>query len=306
MTGILILDKPQKFTSFDAVAVLRRLCGTRKIGHTGTLDPMATGVLPILVGGATRAAELLPDTGKAYRASFRLGLRTDTQDIWGQVRQESPFCVSAAQLEAACAPLRGDIMQVPPMMSAIRQNGVRLYDLARQGVEVARDARPVTVSELTVESFLPADGTGELTIRCSKGTYVRTLIADLGDALGCGAVMTALRRTEACGFTLADAISLETARALAAENRLAAQLRPVESLFASLPVIAVTPAQATRFANGGALAFDRLPARRALPNGARYRVCTQAGVFLGLGEADGAQQELKMRRLFLPEAAKGE
>ena len=297
MNGVLILDKPQEFTSFDAVAVLRRVFRTRKIGHTGTLDPMATGVLPSLVGNATRAASLLPDSDKAYDASFRLGLRTDTQDIWGTVQAESPFDALPADVERACAPLRGEILQIPPMMSAVRQNGVRQYDLARQGIEVDRPARPVTVHELTVLAFDPPSGTGQLRVRCSKGTYIRTLIADLGEALGCGAVMTALRRTAACGFTLADAVPLADARAMDPETA-AAHLRPVETLFGSLPVLRVTDNQARRFANGGALAADRLPLRKSVPDGARFRLHDPAGRFVGLGIFRADAQEVAVLRLF--------
>lgn len=299
MNGVLVLDKPQNFTSFDAVAVMRRVFHTKKIGHTGTLDPMATGVLPILVGTATRAAELLPESGKTYCASFQLGIRTDTQDIWGKVQSEQPFDADRAAVECACAPLRGDIMQVPPMMSAIRQNGVRLYDLARQGIEVARPARPVSVHELTVLEYDPASGCGRLRVRCSKGTYIRTLIADMGDALGCGAVMTALRRTAACGFTLAEAIPLAEARAFDPETA-SGRLRPVESLFESLPALSVTARQARRFANGGALAHDRLPVRKTIEDGALFRIHDPNGCFLGLGIYQADTQEVAVRRLFLP------
>ena len=297
MNGVQILDKPQEFTSFDAVAVLRRVFRTRKIGHTGTLDPMATGVLPILVGNATRAASLLPDSDKAYDASFRLGLRTDTQDIWGTVQAESPFDASPSDVERACEPLRGAILQTPPMVSAVRQNGVRLYDLARQGIEVDRPARLVTVHELTVLAFDSSSGTGQLRVRCSKGTYIRTLIADLGEALGCGAVMTALRRTAACGFTLADAVPLADARAMDPETA-AAHLRPVETLFGSLPVLRVTDNQARRFANGGALAADRLPLRKSVSDGTQFRLHDPAGRFVGLGTFRADAQEVAVLRLF--------
>lgn len=298
MNGVIVIDKPQDFTSFDVVAVMRRLCKTRKIGHTGTLDPMATGVLPILVGTATRAAELLPDTDKAYRADFRLGLRTDTQDIWGKVQEESTFHVSPEQLEDACAPLRGDILQIPPMMSAIRQNGVRLYDLARQGIEVEREARPVRIEALNVERFDPEKGEGTLFVQCSKGTYIRTIIADMGDALGCGAVMTALRRTDACGFSLQEAITLDQARAMAEDGTLEQQVRPIQSLFAHLPYVRVTENQAKRFKNGGALAVERLHLSQKPADGMLYRVQDPEKNFLGLGVYAAEKEELAIRRLF--------
>ena len=300
VNGILVLDKPQQFTSFDAVAVMRKLLQTKKIGHTGTLDPMATGVLPILVGTATRAAELLPESGKTYEAAFQLGIRTDTQDIWGTVQSQCAVNVSAADVERACGPLRGEIMQIPPMMSAIRQNGVRLYDLARQGIEVERRARPVTIHELTVLAYNPADGRGRLRVQCSKGTYIRTLIADLGETLGCGGTMTALRRTMACGFTLDDAISLEDARK--APETLAAQIRPVDSLFGTVSAVRVTENQARRFANGGTLAQDRLAVRKDHTDGDLLRIYDPNGVFLGLAAYRAADNEWFVRRLFLPTA----
>jgi tRNA pseudouridine55 synthase len=183
------------------------------------------------------------------------------------------------------------------MMSAIRQNGVRLYDLARKGIEVEREARPVTVSELTVTAYSPETGTGTLQVRCSKGTYIRTLIADMGAALGCGATMTALRRTDACGFTLSDAISLDEARARAEAGTLGECVRPTESLFRALPVVYVTEKQGIRFSNGGALAADRLRLREKPADGACLRVRI-GDRFLGLGIYRTETQELAVRRLF--------
>jgi tRNA pseudouridine55 synthase len=184
------------------------------------------------------------------------------------------------------------------MMSAIRQNGVRLYDLARQGIEVEREARPVHIAELTVESFDPTTGTGTLYVQCSKGTYIRTIIADMGEALGCGAVMTALRRTTACGFALEQAITLEQAKQMAEDGTLDAQVRPVQSLFAELPGLRVTENQAKRFKNGGALAADRLHFPKAPTDGTLYRVQDPDKHFLGLGVYVADKQELAIRRLF--------
>ena len=256
-----------------------------------------------MVGSATRAAELLPDTDKTYEATFQLGLRTDTQDIWGNVQQQMPFAVSAQQLEQACIPLRGDIMQIPPMMSAIRQNGVRLYDLARQGIEVERAARPITIRELTVLDFSTENGTGLLRVQCSKGTYIRTLIADIGEALGCGAVMTGLRRTSACGFTLADAISLDEARVRAENGTLSECVRATESLFFVWPTVKVTENQAVRFQNGGALAAERLRLPAKPTEGTLFRVKHPNNRFLGLGIYHAESDELAIRRLF-PEEEK--
>ena len=299
MDGVLILDKPEGFTSFDVVAVARRLSGQRKIGHTGTLDPMATGVLPLLLGRATRAAALLDDTDKEYAAQFRLGVETDTQDSTGKVLRESAVPVSREQLEAALPAFRGEILQVPPMYSAVQKDGHRLYDLARQGIEVERDPRPVTVYKLELGEYDEAARSGSLTVRCSKGTYIRTICADIGEALGAYGVMTALRRTAASGFTLADAVTLEQAKELSQSGELEQRLLPVERLFESRPALRVTQAQAVRFLNGGALSLDRIgiPAEEQW-DGAVYRVLDPQGEFLGLGEICLAKQELGILRLF--------
>lgn len=297
-SGVLIVDKPQDFTSFDVLASLRRPMNTKKLGHTGTLDPMATGVLPVLAESATRAADLLPESGKAYRASFALGVSTDTQDITGAVLLRRPFCVSAEQLERACVPLRGDILQTPPMYSAVKKDGVRLYDLARKGVTVEREARPITVETLRVESFEPETGAGTLFVRCSKGTYIRTLIADLGEALGCGAAMTALRRTEACGFSEEEATPLQALREMDAAA-IEALLRPVESLFAVYPALRVTEAQAKRFANGGELAADRVSLSAKTADGQLLRVFSPQGRFLGLGVFRAEQVCVGVKKLFI-------
>ena len=222
MNGILILDKPQGFTSFDAVAVLRGLAREKKIGHTGTLDPMATGVLPVLLGRAAKALNFLPDTDKEYTAAFRLGERRDTGDITGQVVEESAAPVFQEALEAALPAFRGEILQVPPMYSAVSVGGKRLYELARKGLEVERQARPVTVSALELLSYDAQSREGRLRVACSKGTYIRVLIEDIAKAAGSCGTMTALRRVRACGFGEGDARSLEELKALAAEGRLAA------------------------------------------------------------------------------------
>ena len=300
MTGVLILDKPAGFTSFDAVAVCRRLCHERKIGHTGTLDPMATGVLPLLLGKATRAASLLEDTDKEYEAGFRLGVSTDTEDSTGKVLETSDTPVSRELLESLLPRFRGEIMQVPPMYSAVSKDGKRLYELARKGIEVERDARPVTIFKLELMEYHEETREGKLTVSCSKGTYIRTLIADLAKAAGSLGVMTALRRTKACGFTLADAITLDEAKALSEAGTLDEKLRPVESLFAHLPAITVSGAQATRFGNGGQLDLKRIPAFRKQnpPDGEIVRVRGEKGEFLGLGQVQAEKGWLAILKLF--------
>lgn len=290
--GILIVDKPQDFTSFDVCAKLRGMLKTRKIGHAGTLDPMATGVMTVLLGTATRAAELLPIQDKRYTAGFRLGVTTDTLDVTGAVLSEQECDVSREQVEAVLEKFRGDIMQIPPMYSAVHADGRRLYDLARQGIEVERKPRPVTVYELELLDYDRKTGEGRLDILCSKGTYIRTLTDDIGAALGCGAIMTSLRRTMAAGFTDEKAITLENLQKLCDEGAVDEYIQPVESAFTSLSRIYVTEAQANRYRNGGELDFERLKVRKPLAEGELVRVYGGGG-FIGLGKAD--MQEKKLR-----------
>lgn len=299
MDGVIILDKPPEFTSFDVVAVMRGLCRQRKAGHTGTLDPMATGVLPVLLGKATRALPFLPDTDKQYQASFQLGYATDTQDVTGTALHTSAKTVSRQDVENVLERFRGDILQIPPMYSAVQKDGCRLYTLARQGIEVEREPRPVTISQCELASFDEASQTGTLIVSCSKGTYIRTLCADIGDALGTFAVMTALRRTKACGFSLDDALPLPKARQLVANGQpLTPYLHPIESLFAHLPCVDVSGKQAVRFRNGGALSLDRLSFAHAPADHQAYRVFGPNQEFLGLGEAVCSESLLKILRLF--------
>ena len=227
MNGVIVVDKPQGFTSFDVVAVMRGLAKEKKIGHTGTLDPMATGVLPLLLGRAAKAAELLPDTDKEYQAEFLLGERYDTGDVTGTLTERRDCPVSRPQLEAALTGFRGDIMQVPPMYSAVSVQGQRLYQLARKGIEVDRPARAVFIHSLTLEHYDPASREGVLRAACSKGTYIRTLIEDVARAAGSCGTMTSLRRTRACGFGLEEAVSLDHLRELAAKGALGTVLLPV-------------------------------------------------------------------------------
>lgn len=299
MNGVLVIDKPCDFTSFDVVAVMRRLSRERKIGHTGTLDPMATGVLPLLLGKATRAASLLEDSDKVYRAEFQLGVETDTQDATGAVLRQSDAPVSREKLLAALPAFRGDILQTPPMYSAVRKDGRRLYELARQGIEIKREPRPVSIYRLELLEYNEPERRGSLLIECSKGTYIRALCADLGQAVGSLGIMASLRRTRACGFSLEQAVSLDEARALAAQNQLESRVLPVESLFEEYPAVSVTAAQSVRFQNGGALALERLRLNSGpfAPN-ARVRVNSPEGEFLGLGRVDAETRELAVLRLF--------
>ena len=299
MNGVIVIDKPADFTSFDVIAVVRRLTGQRKTGHTGTLDPNATGVLPVLLGAATKAQDRIPNHDKSYLAQFRLGLTTDTLDIWGEVKTETPGHVTEDDVRALLPRFSGEIMQVPPMYSALKKDGQRLYDLARKGVEVEREARPVTVYRLELVSFDSETQTGELAVSCSKGTYVRTLIDDIGQALGVGAVMTALRRTEACGFTLSDCVTLDRLRQLCGEGVADSVLLPTDSLFAVYPKLTVSDAQATRFSNGGALDLSRTALKNTADDGAICRVYAKSNRFIGLGRVCIDENLLKIEKLFI-------
>ena len=282
MDGIIVLDKPQDFTSFDAVAVVRGAAHEKHIGHTGTLDPMATGVLPLLLGKATKAASLLPDTDKSYEASFRFGEARDTGDVTGEITKTDETPVPETALRAVLPQFIGDIMQVPPMYSAVSVNGQRLYKLARQGIEVEREARPIRIEALELLEYDEITRSGKLAVTCSKGTYIRTLIEDIAAAVSSCGVMTALRRTAACGFTLADAVSLEELRAHKETGDVEQFLRPVEKLFSELPAVRVTEAQAQRYLNGGALDATRCRMPRiALRDGDRLTVYS-GEKFLGL------------------------
>lgn len=273
--GIIIIDKPQDWTSHDVVAKCRRFFHERRIGHAGTLDPMATGVLPVFVGRATRAVEFASESEKEYIAGLRLGVVTNTQDITGSVLEERPVEVDRDALEAALEGFRGDILQVPPMYSALKVKGQKLYELARKGVEVERKPRPVTIHRLTVEHQEgPADFI--LRVRCSKGTYVRTLCHDIGAALGCGGTMYSLRRSMACGFSLADSVSMEALAAAAEAGEAASLLRPVDRYFSTYPALTVDERRTRSAKNGASFPLDGADGV--------YRVYGPDGEFLLLGE----------------------
>lgn len=303
MNGILVIDKPKEFTSFDVIAVVRRITGQRKAGHTGTLDPNATGVLPVLLGSATKVQDLILNHNKTYEAKFSLGLTTDTLDIWGEVVSRCVSHHKKADLIEILPVFTGEIEQIPPMFSAVQKNGQRLYDLARKGIEVEREARKVTVYRLELLNFDEETQEGRLLVECSKGTYIRTIIDDIGKRLGCGAVMTELRRTEACGFSLEDSITLDKAKQLAQSGELRKYVRSVESMFAQCGYVAVTDSQAKRFSNGGALDISRTYlARVNVQNKDIYRVKTKDNRFLGLGIVDLKSGLLKIH--FLNNVAK--
>ena len=278
-SGILVIDKPAGWTSMDVCAKLRGVFHEKRVGHGGTLDPMATGVLPVFVGRATRAVEFAEKSDKEYIAGLKLGVITNTQDTTGEVLETRPVQISREQLEAALEKFRGDIMQVPPMYSAIKINGKKLYELARKGREVERPARPVGIKSLEI---LEQQGEDLYTIwvRCTKGTYIRTLCHDIGQALACGGCMAFLRRTMAAGFTLEDAVSLERTQA---EGDPASLLLPVDSLFAGRPVLVLKSAETEKKIRNGMTAV--LP---ELSPG-EYRVYAQNREFLALCRAQGGK-----------------
>lgn len=281
MNGIVIVDKPQGWTSQDVTARLRRVFETRRIGHGGTLDPMATGVLPVFVGRATRGVEFFEHAEKTYEALLLPGVVTDTEDVTGTVLERHPAALTEAAVEAVLPRFRGEILQVPPMYSALKVNGQKLCDLARKGQTVERKPRPVTIHELAFLGF--QDDCLRLRVRCSKGTYIRTLCKDLGEALGCGGCMAQLRRVSAGSYTIGQAVPLETLLESADPGQ---YLLPVDSLFASLPALTLTPNQETRCRNGN-------PFTRNVPDG-RYRCYGKSGEFLMLGSVrDNVMSTLK-------------
>lgn len=278
MEGILVIDKAAGMTSHDVVGRVRRIFSERRVGHGGTLDPMATGVLPLFVGRATRAVEFAAGADKEYVATMRVGLTTDTQDLTGTVLSQTPAHVTQAQVEALLPRFTGTLQQVPPMYSAIKQGGKKLYELARQGITVERKPRQIEIYSLTLLSAQEEVGEFTLKVFCSKGTYVRTLVHDLGEALGCGAALSALRRTRAGWFTLEESVTLEE---LQAEGR-DFPLLPVDSLFAQYPVLTLDAPQEVRCRNGAEITLA------AAPGDGLYRVYTAAGGFLMLGRTQGS------------------
>ena len=281
MNGIVIVDKPQEWTSQDVTARLRRVFNTRRIGHGGTLDPMATGVLPVFVGRATRGVEFFEHAEKTYVATIRLGLTTTTEDVFGETLEEKEVSISEQEFLDILPKFRGKIQQVPPMYSALKVNGQKLCDLARKGKEVERQPREIEIFELECLEF--AGNEAKLRVRCSKGTYIRTLCKDIGAALGCGGCMAALRRVTAGEYTIEESVPLSVL--LETEN--AEQfLRPVDSMFRNYPAVTLTPNQEKRCRCGNQFSV-KLEA-------GTYRVYGQNGDFLALSKVeDGIMSTIK-------------
>ena len=291
MQGILIVDKPTDWTSFDVIAKLRGILGTRKLGHSGTLDPMATGVLPVFCGGASTAVDLQLDHTKAYRATLKLGARTDTGDVTGTVLETAPVTAGEKELLEVLPRFVGPRMQTPPMYSAVKINGQPLYKLARQGMEVERKARPIEILSIQYEGS-PAENEYTLTVKCSKGTYIRVLLEEIAEAMGQKGTMSALRRVAAGVYTEADAHSLEEIQAAknAGPEALQALMLPVESVFTSLPLLVADERVEQHLYNG-------CPTSRYPAADGRYRVRNAQGQFLGLANITGGV--LRVEKLFV-------
>ena len=276
MNGILLIDKETGWTSNDVVVKLKGILHERRIGHSGTLDPMATGLLVVFVGRATRAVSFAEYDAKRYEAALRLGYTTDTQDISGNIVRHLPVNVTEEQVRSCLASFRGEQLQIPPMYSAIRVKGRRLYEIARKGGEVERTARHIVIHELALTGRRDEDYL--LDVKCSKGTYIRTLCHDIGEALGCGGCMSALRRTEAGGFSVRDAITIGQAQTLAETGELAARLLSVDSLFADRPACVANEAEEKRIRFGSGYPTGK--------SDGEYRVYALSGEFLMLGRAE--------------------
>ena len=290
MQGILIVDKPTDWTSFDVIAKLRGILGTRKLGHSGTLDPMATGVLPVFCGGASKAVDLQLDHTKAYRAVLRLGQRTDTGDVTGTVLETAPVTAGEQELLAVLPQFLGPRMQTPPMYSAVKINGQPLYKLAREGKTVERKARPIEILDIRYEGS-PAENEYALTVKCSKGTYIRVLAEDIGTALGVPATLAALRRTQAGEFGIEQCHTLPEILAAAESGALESNgwMLPIETVFAPLPQLHVDNAVKKHLLNG-------CPTSHYPAEDGRYRVYGPDGAFLGLAAITGGV--LNVEKLF--------
>lgn len=291
LNGIICINKPKGFTSFDVIAKLRGILKMKKLGHSGTLDPMATGVLPVFAGNATKAISILPDTEKSYLAGFKLGIVTDTEDITGNILEKHPVSAGREELEKAAEAFRGKIKQTPPMYSAVSVGGKRLYTLARKGIEIDRPSREITVSSFEIHEFNLETGEGQIFVTCSKGTYIRTLINDMGQNLGCGGIMTSLVRTKANGFSLEDCFTLEEIERFRDENRLDSAVISAEKLFSELPSLTLNGKKTQMYKNGVKLRLNELD---GFDGKNRYRIYSAENNFLGIAESDRENNVLRV------------
>lgn len=294
MNGVIVVDKPSGYTSFDVVAIIRRLSGEKKVGHTGTLDPMATGVLPVLLGTGTRVQTFMEDADKVYEAEVQFGITTDTQDMTGKVLTRKDVNITDEEIKVVLNKFTGDIEQVPPMYSAIKKNGKKLYELAREGKEIERDARKINISSNDLIYFNKETNIAKIRVRCSKGTYIRTLCSDIGQELGCGACMYSLRRVESNGFSIDEAIPLEKIRDK--DCKFDTLLQDIDVLFKRNRCVKVTNAQAVRFVNGGGLMLSRISGCDFSRDKEIIRVYFES-LLIGLGMVDLEKQEVSVLRV---------
>lgn len=286
MNGIIVIDKPQGKTSHNMVSFMRRITKIRKIGHTGTLDPMATGVLPLCIGSATKAADMLTLSDKAYRAEFVLGKTTDTLDAEGNVLSECEVNVTEDEIREAILSFTGEIEQVPPMYSAIKQDGKKLYELARKGIEVERKIRRVTIHSIDIIEIDMQENRAVIEVNCSKGTYIRTLCDDIGKKLGCGAYMTALRRIKTGCFEIKDAYTVEEIEKLAQGGMLEQKLKSVDSLFAEYDSIHLNEKQTKSIKNGVRMSW------RGKTEGETLRLYDNEGNFICVSRVEDGRLSL--------------
>lgn len=281
--GIINVYKEKGYTSFDVVARMRGICGQKKIGHTGTLDPDAEGVLPVCLGKATKVCDMLTDSDKVYQAVMQLGVETDTQDMTGTILKESDVSgLTEAQVKEAILRFQGEIWQIPPMYSALKVNGKKLCDLARAGVTVERKARPVTIYEIQIESVeLPYV---QMTVSCSKGTYIRTLCHDIGQTLGCGAAMKHLVRQKAAGYRIEDSFTLDQLQAYKEAGTLADVVTPIEHVFEQYPVLTAKPEFDIMLKNGNKMALSQFAESLDVRSGMQVRVRMSDGRFAAVYE----------------------
>ncbi|MDR0738667.1 MAG: tRNA pseudouridine(55) synthase TruB [Oscillospiraceae bacterium] len=302
INGVMAINKPSGMTSFDVVSRVRKILKIKKIGHCGTLDPLATGVLPLLFGKATKALPFILEDQKDYIASFKLGIISDTQDITGKITKiKTGLFAKKKSLEKnivknALKNFLGNSKQIPPMYSALKKNGKRLYSLARRGKEIEREPRKIFIKKIFLVDFDEKNLEGQFFISCSKGTYVRTICHDLGKKIRCGAVMTALHRTFSSGFCIEDSISLKNLEKQTKNNTNI--LRKIDTMFFSIEKITVTAAQALRFKNGGSLFLERLTFMYSIEDGKIIRVYDQNKSFLGLGKVSIKKGEMLVLKNF--------
>lgn len=295
MNGILCVNKPSGWTSFDVVAKVRGMARTKKVGHAGTLDPMATGILPLFFGTATKACDVMPNDNKGYVATFRFGMTTDTLDITGNVQSQTESHIMEAQLRALLPSFLGEIDQIPPMFSAVQVNGRRLYDIARSGAEVERKARRVNILKLKLLEFSEEEQTATVEVLCSKGTYIRTLCSDIGEKLGVGATLTALNRHIVGNFTLDDCYTMEQLQAFTDAGVLDEKALPVEKVFEQLPKIKLNEVQSIKFRNGVKLDLNRVRYKNV---DGLHKVFDQQNQFMGLARLNLETMELIVEKMF--------